>query len=88
MVLDKNFKELKNDVGKEEQSSPVDGMDTSKDHTLAVYLAETISQGDDVYKTLNESLLELLQNPPYMWTIKRNDTNELPYKTETHRHRE
>ena len=41
-----------------------------------------MSQGGDIYKTLNESLLELSQDLPYMWNLKRNDTNELT-KTET-----
>ena len=36
-----------------------------------------MSQGGDIYKTLNESLLELSQDLPYMWNLKRNDTNEL-----------
>ena len=26
---------------------------------------------------------EILYDIPYMWTLKRNDTNELMYKTET-----
>ena len=26
--------------------------------------------------------LEIMYDIPYMWNLKRNDTNELPYKTE------
>ena len=36
MILGKNFKELKNDIGKEEYSSTIDVMDISKDYTLAI----------------------------------------------------
>lgn len=28
---------------------------------------------------------ELSSDSPYIWSLKRNDTNELTYKTETHR---
>ena len=28
---------------------------------------------------------EISYDIPYMWNLKRNDTNELNYKTETHR---
>ena len=31
---------------------------------------------------------EISYDIPYMWNLKRNDTNELTYKTETHRLRE
>ena len=31
---------------------------------------------------------EILYNIPFMWNLKRNDTNELTYKTDTHRLRE
>ena len=32
-----------------------------------------------------QSHTEILYNIPYIWNLKRNDTSELTYKTDTHR---